>query len=162
MTPFPATPDISPLRHNDPVVAMAIVALQRKAYKVEAELVGYPDLPPLKESPADIMGSNDKFFGIASRGRLVAVISTEDTSDATVVSRLCVAPDCARRGHGLRLVRHVLDLAPGPVTVSTAQANAPALGLYRKLGFETCREWTTQDGLALVTLRHTGPAEAGE
>lgn len=140
---------------------MAIVALQRKAYKPEAELVGYPDLPPLKESPADIIGSADRFFGIASRGRLAAVISTEDKDDDTLISRLCVAPDCARRGYGLRLVRHVLEMAPGPVLVSTARANAPALGLYRKLGFDTCREWTTPDGLALVTLRHAGPVVNG-
>lgn len=162
MTPFPASPNISRLRHEDPVVAMAIVALQRNSYRLEAKLIGYPDLPPLKESPADIMGSTDKFLGIASRGRLAAVISTEETGETTIISRLCVAPDCARRGHGLRLVRHVLELAPGPVMVSTAQANGPALGLYRKLDFETCREWITQDGLALVTLRHPGPAETVE
>lgn len=154
MTSIPASRDISRLRHHDPVVAMAIVALQRKAYKVEADMLGYPDLPPLKETPADIMGSTDNFSGIASRGTLAAVISTEDTGDSTLISRLCVAPDCTRRGYGLRLVRHVLDLARGTVMVSTAQANVPALGLYRKLGFETCREWDTQDGLALVTLRH--------
>jgi len=161
MTSLPASREISRLRHHDPVVAMAIVALQRKAYTVEAELVGYPDLPPLKESPADIIGSTDSFFGIATRGRLAAVISTEETGDNTNISRLCVAPDCARRGYGLRLVRHVLEMAPGPVTVSTAQANDPALGLYRKVGFDTCREWTTPDGLALVTLRHAGPTGMG-
>ncbi len=162
MTPLPSSPEIAVLRHADPVVAQAIVALQRRAYRIEAQLIGYPDLPPLRESPANIMGSAEKFQGITSRGRLAAMISTDGVGEATTICRLCVAPECARRGYGTRLVSHVLRTARGPVRVSTAQANSPAVTLYLKLGFETYQEWTSSDGLALVTLRHSGVEAEGD
>jgi len=156
VTLLPSSPEIAVLRHGDPVVAQAIVALQRRAYRIEAELIGYPALPPLRESPADIMVSAEQFQGITSRGRLAAVISTDRAGETTTICRLCVAPECARRGYGTRLVGHVVRTARGPLLVSTARANTPAVGLYLKLGFETHREWTSPDGLALVTLRHSG------
>ena len=156
MAPFQATAGIARLRHRDPAVAMAIVALQRVAYRAEAELIGYPALPPLNESPAHIMASEERFYGITSRGRLIALISTETSGESLTICRLCVAPDCSRRGHGERLVRHVLNDADGPTLVSTAEANAPAVTLYRKLGFAPERVWTTPEGLALISLRHSG------
>lgn len=162
MSPFHAAAGIARLRHRDPPVAMAIVALQRIAYRAEAELIGYPALPPLKESPADIMASDESFYGVTTRGRLIALISTEQSDGSTTICRLCVAPDCSRRGHGQRLVRHVLTGADGPTLVSTAEANAPAVTLYRKLGFVPERVWTTPEGLALISLRHSAPDGASK
>jgi ribosomal protein S18 acetylase RimI-like enzyme len=162
MTPSPTSPEISALRHRDPFIAQAVVALQRRAYRVESELIGYPDLPPLKDTPTDIMTGTESFLGITSRGRLVALISSEHDGDTTIICRLCVAPESVRRGFASRLVRHVLKTAPGAVLVSTAQANIPATRLYRKLGFTTHRQWTTPDGLPLVSMRHPGIGRTDE
>ncbi len=158
---FQQGPKIAVLNHRDPVVAQAIVALQRRAYRAEADLIGFPALPPLRESPADIMASAEIFLGITSRGRLVAAISTEPCTDSTAICRLCVAPECTRRGYAAGLVRHVLEEAPGEVVVSTARDNIPAIALYRKFGFEQERESTSGEGLALVVLRCRGSDRAG-
>ena len=44
---FTATQEISVLHHREPMIAQAIVALQRRAYKVEADLLDFPDQPEL-------------------------------------------------------------------------------------------------------------------
>lgn len=158
---FTATQEISTLRHREPMIAQAIVALQRRAYKAEADLLDFPDLPPLKDSPADIMASQETFYGLTTRSGLLAILAVETHSDRLVISRLCVSPTSTRRGYARRLVRHVLGNTHLPVLVSTGAANEPALKLYQGTGFEVLEEHESREGLQLVTLRYKkAPATA--
>jgi ribosomal protein S18 acetylase RimI-like enzyme len=138
------------LRHQEPMVAQAITALQRRSYRAEAELIGFPDLPPLKESPGELMQSREHFSGIRVRSGLVALIAVESSTAELVISRLCVAPDHTRRGLATRLVRHVMTDTDTRVVVETATANLPALSLYRKLGFTEAHRFRSKEGLELV------------
>lgn len=150
---FLSTQGIAVLRHREPMIAQAIVALQRRAYRVEAELVDFPALPPLKESPSDIMASDEVFHGVTIQSRLVAMLAVHSSTQGTRISRLCVAPENTGRGYATRLLRHVLESASLPVTVTTAAKNLPALALYGKLGFVTDQTHPSKEGLELVTLR---------
>jgi predicted GNAT family N-acyltransferase len=135
------------------------VELQRVAYGVEAELIGYASLPPLADTPPDIMASNERFFGTFDADSLAGMIACEETRDGLLISRLCVHPDHARLGVGSGLVRHVVAQAGSAVSVTTAQANHPAIALYTRLGFQPISHSCSADGLALVTLRRgrSGP-----
>lgn len=143
---------VTPLNHRAPEIARDIVDLQRAAYAIEAQLVGFPDLPPLAEEPVDIMASNERFFGISRSGRLAGMISLEDGNKHAVITRLCVNPDLARQGIASRLVRHVLNCADTEVAVTTAQANFPAIALYESMGFFSTGTSPSREGLPLVIL----------
>jgi ribosomal protein S18 acetylase RimI-like enzyme len=146
------------LRHREPDVAHSIVDLQRVAYGVEADLIDYPSLPPLADTPLDIMASNERFLGTFRAERLAGMIACEEMQDRLLISRLCVHPGHARQGIGSRLVRHVVAQAGTAISVTTAQANHPAIALYTRLGFQPISRFSSEDGLALVTLsqRQTG------
>jgi ribosomal protein S18 acetylase RimI-like enzyme len=151
---FTATQEISVLRHREPMIAQAIVALQRRAYKVEADLLDFPALPPLQESPAVIMASREIFYGLTSRTGLLAMLATESMPDRVVISRLCVSPSSTRRGYATRLIRHILGHTEQPILVTTGAANEPALMLYRGMGFTDFEQHETVEGLKLITLRY--------
>lgn len=146
------------LLHREPAVAREIVDLQQIAYAPEAELLGFPRLPPLKESARDIMASDERFSGVRLRQRLAGMIATEGDVDPVRISRLCVAPQHARRGIATVLVRHVLTEATRDISVSTARANLPAVALYTGLGFVVTESHVSPEGLPLVTLTRSLPA----
>jgi GNAT superfamily N-acetyltransferase len=151
---FTATQEISVLRHREPIIAQAIVALQRRAYQAEADLLDFPGLPPLKESPANIMASREIFYGLTSRTGLLAILATESMPDRVIISRLCVSPASTRRGYATRLIRHILGKTEQPVLVTTGAANEPALTLYRGMGFTDSEKHETVEGLKLITLKY--------
>ena len=47
----PKTPTTAEIDICDPAVAAAALALQRRSYMVEAQLIGSDMIPPLKETP---------------------------------------------------------------------------------------------------------------
>jgi len=76
------------------------------------------------------------------------------------VRDLYVSPHARRRGLARTLMEHVLVKANAAavtrVSLSTEIDNAPALQLYRQLGFETV------DGLCLLNLTMGGPQSQAE
>ena len=114
-------------------MASRVVELQRAAYAVEADLIGFDSIPPLHDTAADVLASELTWVG-AFRGKaLVGGLAYIDHTDHRDIDRLFVEPGHARRGIGRALVQSVLD-AP-EVRVSTGTANRPAAELYESLGF---------------------------
>ncbi len=129
----------------------AVVELQRAAYAVEAQLVGSDAIPALRETPEELRAAPERWIGTYDDGELVAALVYLATPAVLDVSKLVVAPAAARRGHGERLVRRVLDLVPRPTTVvSTGAANVPAVALYRKLGFRAVGDEEAVPGLTVT------------
>lgn len=62
-------------------------------------------------------------------------------SDGGEIADLVVAPDRRRRGWGTQMIHHLIDRASqvGCKRVEIGAANAPALRLYRRLGFRDVR-----------------------
>jgi ribosomal protein S18 acetylase RimI-like enzyme len=82
----------------------------------------------------------------AESGRLVGLaLASEVAAGVGHVTQLCVDPAGRRRGLGYELLRHTLcALARGgchEVTLTVTAANAPAVELYRRLGFTVLREF---------------------
>lgn len=82
------------------------------------------------------------YIGIREQGRLVAMAGERLwVGDHREVSAVCTHPDAQGRGHATALVGRVVNrmLRAGQTPFLHAEsANAPALALYRALGF-TCR-----------------------
>ncbi len=113
-----------------------MLAVQRAAYAIEAELIGYPDLPPLHESLARLQATKEEIWLCCEGDALVGVVGVEHGEDEMVIARLFVDPARFRRGVGSALVAHALGQAAGRrVRVGTGARNAPALALYERFGF---------------------------
>ncbi len=119
---------------DDPTTARQVLALQRAAYAVEAELVGSVGIPPLAETLEEMRAAPLEWLAIRSAGRIVAALAWTQSGDTIDIDRLVVDPAAMRRGYGSTLVRS-LDLSK-TITVSTGELNTPAHALYSRLGFE--------------------------
>jgi ribosomal protein S18 acetylase RimI-like enzyme len=140
----------------DPALADALAALQRAAYRVEAELVGSDEIPPLRQTGRDLAGAEEAFLGDPDWG----FVATTRDGDHLDICRLVVHPLHHRRGLATRLLDALDAIETGVrrTTVSTAAANAPALALYERRGFAVVRTREAPAGLKLLDLERV---EAG-
>lgn len=135
---------------SDRDTAARVVQIQRRAYALEAELMGFWGIPQLNETAGSVAARTDLIWrGAIADGVLVGVVAWESASDLIEIDRLAVDPASSRQGHGRRLVRAVPRGRPS--LVSTGSANDPAKALYLSEGFEHIGEtevapgiWTTQ------------------
>ena len=132
-----------------------MLEIQRAAYAIEAELIGYPALPPAHETVAQLQASGEELWLCEEDGELLGAVGLEADDDELLIARLFVVPSAFRRGVGSALVRHALAHARGRrVRVGTAAANAPALALYEGLGFRRVEEREPAPGVVWVGLVH--------
>lgn len=148
-------------------VAAELVALQRAAYAVEAELIGSTAIPPLHDTEESLVTAGLTWFGTRDGDGLVGAVAISVEPGLVDLERLVVAPRAFRRGIGAALVRRVLGFAGArPVVVSTGRANVPARALYERLGFVRTAEEEVRPGLWVTRYRHrpvtpAGPARDG-
>lgn len=142
---------ISDIDPSEPVVADRIVEIQQAAYAVEAELIGFDGIPPLTETAAQVAGSDLRWRGAADDGQLAGVIAWSVHGAVLDIERLAVDPAFSRRGHGRALLRSLPS--DTEAIVSTGRDNAPALALYRSLGFVAFGETEIAAGVFMTDLR---------
>jgi ribosomal protein S18 acetylase RimI-like enzyme len=145
------------LDHHDREVARRIRDLQRAAYAVEAELIGFDQMPPLVEDVDDITGLTLTILGWVVGSDLWGVLGYLRTGDVVDIDRLAVHPSRFRRGVGRSLMEALDQREPDArrFEVSTGAANSPAIELYRGLDYEPIRYETVQ-GVRVVHLVRTG------
>lgn len=139
---------------NDGLAAAQLLALQRRAYQQEAELIGYPQLPPLLESLPQLIDCGETILAWREQGELLAALGYQPQTQQ--ICRLVVHPSAQRQGLATRLLQALINQTPGRcLSVSTAMRNLPALALYARLGFIQTQTWQTADGLHLAALQRT-------
>lgn len=146
-------PAVQVLDHRDPAVAAGLVALQRAAYRVEADLLGTDALPPLHESTSDVAALDLVLLGIGV-DPVVAALGYRVHDGELDIDRLMVAPASHRRGLARRLLGFVLAVVPhATATVSTGAGNLPARRLYASLGFVEDGRREPVPGLTVIAHR---------
>ena len=125
---------------SNEVETAELLALQKAAYTVEAELIGSSEIPPLKDTLRDLMRCGETFYGCFEKGRLVGAISYKCEGRVLDVHRLVVHPDHFRKGIGRSLVLHLenAERTAGRIVLSTGTKNYPATKLC--LGFREAAE----------------------
>ncbi len=132
-------------------------AILLRAYAVEAQLLGVADFPPMHRTVEEVACSVNTFFVAVQGEQFVGVAELERNSVEVgagyTVASLGVDPDFFRLGIASALLTRVLASIQGeraPVRVSTGSKNAPAIRLYRNMGFEEVDCFTAAEGIEMT------------
>ena len=146
-------------------VSQQIYQVFQRSYKIEAELIGVENFPPLSRSVEQIRQSTNEFYGVIIEGVLAGVIevslkesSAQDISKTTLeIESLTVSPLFFKQGIASRLIEFVLqNKAFEYAIVETAAVNQPAIRLYDKHGFRVFKQFTPEHGIEKVALKQNG------
>lgn len=140
-----------PIQQQDQ--AVSVLALQHASYRIEAELIGFADLPPLQENAEDLRNCGETFYGYWEEGKLVGAISFNDEDTHYQICRMMVHPEHFRKGIAGKLLRYVLGEHPGKKgVVTTGARNIPAIRLYEAHGFKLVKQVKVAPNLSLAWL----------
>ncbi|MFZ9630134.1 MAG: GNAT family N-acetyltransferase [Ilumatobacteraceae bacterium] len=142
---------VRPIDLSDDDVAARVVEIQRAAYRIEADLIGFDGIPPLHDTVVDVRSVDLQWLGSWEHGELAGIIAWTLVNGVCDIDRLAVHPTFMRRGHGRALIGPLLRHEV--VTVSTGSANAPARRLYESLGFVPHDVREIAAGVTVVSLR---------
>jgi ribosomal protein S18 acetylase RimI-like enzyme len=134
--------------------ALELLMLQQLSYRIEAQLIGFKEIPPLFDSPKSLLDSGELFFGCYDHEYLTGAISVKQALKELIICRMMVHPQYFRRGIASSLLEFIEGLAiPGsPVKVSTGTNNEPAFRLYRKHGYEPAQVLDISPGITLTVF----------
>jgi len=133
-----------------------IVALQRASYKIEADLIGFDNIPPLHDTVESISETEETFCGAYVDESLAGIVSYIVDGGIFDIYRMAVDPKHFRKGIGNRLLNYVFNIGKDEFVekyvVSTGMKNEPAKQLYLKNGFELLGDKPVAGGLMVTTF----------
>lgn len=136
---------------TDVNLAKEVLNIQIPAYQVEAELIGFDKLPPLKDTIETLQQSGEKFYGYYIKEELSGVLSLKIENGVMDIHRLFVHPKHFRKGISQTLIDFVQSSEAGynMITVATGTKNVPAVHFYHKNGFNKLKEIIVEEGLSI-------------
>ncbi len=139
---------------SDRETAAQVLDVQRVAYRIEADLIGFDGIPPLHESLAELVAQPLEWIGIRRGGKVVAALAYQVAGDLCDIDRLVVSPEHFGKGLASMLVGALLHHPR--ITVSTGTQNTPARRLYEKLGFQRIGERQIAHGVTVTHYERRG------
>jgi len=144
---------ITKLDNSNEDVAKLINTIFQNSYKVEAELIGALEFPPLLRTAIDIVNAKTHFYGLSDNNIIAGVIEIVIKDKHLAIDSLTVDPQFFRKGVAGKLLRYVLDTFEfRQATVETAVLNLPAIQLYMKYGFVEFKRWTPSHGIKKLAM----------
>ena len=149
---------IKKLDNSNEEVANQIFTIFQNSYKIEAQLIGAVDFPPLSRSAKDIENSKTLFYGFSENECLAAIIELEIEDKHLGINSLTVAPNYFKKGIASKLISYVLEKIDfseallKTAVVETAVENIPAINLYKKHGFVEFKRWTPSHGIEKLAM----------
>jgi len=141
------------LDNSNEEVANQIFTIFQNSYKVEAQLIGTLDFPPLLRSPEDIENSKTLFYGFSENECLAAIIEVAIDGKHIEINSLTVDPEYFRKGIADKLISYILAAFEfTEAIVETAVVNKPAINLYKKHGFVEFKRWTPSHGIQKLAM----------
>lgn len=134
--------------------ANEVLNVQLLSYKVEAELIDFFELPPLKDTVESLQQSGEVFYGFYIKEELSGIISIKIEEGVMDIHRLFVHPKDFRKGIARKLLDFVQNIRKEfqTIIVSTGSKNTPAINFYKKNGFVQKKEIMVDEGLTLTML----------
>ncbi len=134
----------------------AVLAVQRAAFSIEAQLYDDPSLPPLRESREQLVNELDSSLGLVALDgvRVVGSVRVRVEGRSLHIARLSVAPDQQGRGLGALLLSRAESVAEAEeALLFTGHLSASNLRLYARAGYVEQRRVRVDERVTLVYLR---------
>ncbi|MGC9965828.1 MAG: GNAT family N-acetyltransferase [Syntrophobacteraceae bacterium] len=136
--------------------APGIMALQKLAYRSEAQIYNDFSIQPLMQTLEDLKGefqSHDVFKAIRGKN-LVGSVRTRVSGGTCYVGKLIVHPEYRNQGIGSALMAHIEshNSAVKRFELFTGHLSARNLYLYEKLGYRVYKREKAGDHLTLIFL----------
>lgn len=146
------------IKHIDitnPESSKVVLNIQILSYKVEAKIIDYYDIPPLKDTVQSLQQSRETFFGYFLNNELCGVISIKTDNRMVDIHRLMVHPNHFRKGIAKRLLSFVEGYFENieRIIVSTGTNNTPAVSFYLNSGFTETGEKRISKSLSLTFFK---------
>ncbi|KAB2330686.1 GNAT family N-acetyltransferase [Bacillus mesophilum] len=140
---------------TDPEHAKAVLDVQILSYNIEADIIGYQDIPPLKDTVEALQQCGEIFFGYYCGEKLCGVISFKLEKNILDIHRLIVHPQYFRKGIAGDLLSFIEIYMENidAICVSTASKNVPAVQFYIKSGFSRLEEIRVNEQLSLTSFK---------
>lgn len=137
--------------------ASEILALQKLAFRGEAELYDDWSIPPLTQTLEEIQKQfEDHTFLKALMGsQIVGSVRARLEEDTCFVGRLIVHPEWQRGGIGTRLMREIEARMAGArqFEVFTGSRSEGNIRFYNRLGYEACVSLAVSPRMTLLYMR---------
>jgi ribosomal protein S18 acetylase RimI-like enzyme len=144
---------IKKLDNTNEDVANKIYTIFQNSYKIEAQLIGTSNFPPLLRSAKDIENSKTQFYGFNENKYLAAIIEIVIEDKLLAINSLTVDPSYFRKGIAHKLISYALETFDfSEAIVETAVVNIPAINLYKKHGFVEFKRWTPSHGIEKLAM----------
>jgi N-acetylglutamate synthase-like GNAT family acetyltransferase len=126
---------IRPCRPDEFGAIGEIINDAARAYRgvIPADRWHEPYMPPAELKRQ--MEAGVIFWGLEQGGKLAGVMGIQPVQDVTLIRHAYVRTTFRNRGIGGQLLKHLCNLAPGPVLVGTWAAATWAIAFYEKRGF---------------------------
>ncbi len=140
-----------------PEDADEIIAIQRLAFRSQAELYSVCTIPPLDETPDDVRTAiaGGIVLKAVEDGRIVgAVRGRLQEGDTCHVARLAVLPELQNRGIGSLLMRELESRFPEAARFElfAGHRSAKSLHLYEKLGYSRVGAKKVSEKITIVFM----------
>lgn len=137
--------------------ANAVWAIQIPSYEVEARLIDFYEIPPLRETVEELRQCGELFYGLWIQDELAGAISYKRVRTTLDIHRMMVHPNHFRKGVAKKLLAYVEKREAGikEILVSTGARNLPAVNLYLGQGYVRIGEQQVAPGLVLTCFKKT-------
>jgi GNAT superfamily N-acetyltransferase len=136
--------------------AAEILALQRLAYRSEAQIYGDWTLPPLLQTLEEVLEQfrNHVFLKAVIEGSIIGSVRSCMSASTCHIGRLIVHPNWRNQGIGTRLllVAERMHSDAGRFELFTGSRSSGNLRHYRRLGYKEFRREPLSNQVVLVYL----------
>lgn len=143
---------IKKLNLRETETAKNVLELQMDSYKVEAEIIGFYEIPPLKDTINSLKECDEIFYGYYIKDTLAGVISYKVIDNILDIHRVAVHPQFFKMGIAGKLINFVegLESNVNKIVVCTAKKNLPAINLYLKNGYKDIKDIEISENVYLT------------
>lgn len=135
--------------------ATSVLDLQMTSYKIEAELIGFYEIPPLKDTLASLNKCDEIFYGYFINDALAGIISYKIIENTLDIHRVAVHPCFFKMGIAGKLVNFIekIEYNINKFMVCTGKENVPAVNLYLKSGYQKMQDIEISKGIYLTEFQ---------